>query len=375
MISKNEIEISVKDTGLGISQEDQSKLFKTFGKVIDKDNLALNAQGIGLGLLISNRLAYQISENKKAINLTSEIGAGSTFTFTISYLRSDATNESFSIPSDNHIGTFNFAGTLKFFPSNSAFFPNPFHAPKDCKESRENVYYDQTIVSKKQSEININPNRTSIHEDNKIYDKFSSFSIYSNNIMGQYKEKSGSQHDSSRNVRSIFIGEAGSIDIREFFDTEVGLEKKLEKFAIFFRFKTCKCPFALIVDDNDFNILALSQQLQRIGIKSDSALNGIEGVKKIKEKIHSSCCNFYKIIFLDVEMPFKDGVDTMKEIKDIYNENHHTNLNVVAVTGYNKSNTRVNKMVEMGADILMKPISIEVILLCVENIFRKKLMF
>lgn len=372
MISKNEIEISVKDTGLGISQEDQNKLFKAFGKVINKDNLALNAQGIGLGLLISNRLAYQISENKKAIHLISEVGSGSTFAFTISNLRTDAINESFSIPSDNHIGTFNFAGTLKFFPSNSGHFPNPFQFSKEgSKESNECVYYDPTIASKKQSEVNIkSPKR----DDNKLDDKFSSFTIYSNNIIGQYRERSGTLHDSSKNIRSIFIGEAGSIEMREFFDTDMGLEKKLEKFATLFRFKVCKCPFALIVDDNDFNILALSQQLQRIGMKSDSALNGIEGVRKVKDKIHSSCCNFYKIIFLDVEMPFKDGVDTMKEIKDFYTENHQSNLNVVAVTGYNKSNTRVNKMVEMGANILMKPISIEVILLCLENIFRKKLL-
>ena len=48
------IKISVKDTGLGISDEDQSKLFKSFSKVSDDK---INPRGIGLGLMISHKLA------------------------------------------------------------------------------------------------------------------------------------------------------------------------------------------------------------------------------------------------------------------------------------------------------------------------------
>lgn len=45
------IEVQVKDTGIGIKDEDQKKLFKLFG-FIDSTK-ELNTSGIGLGLHIS----------------------------------------------------------------------------------------------------------------------------------------------------------------------------------------------------------------------------------------------------------------------------------------------------------------------------------
>ena len=40
----------IEDTGIGISEEDQSKLFKLFGKLVSTENV--NSKGIGLGLYI-----------------------------------------------------------------------------------------------------------------------------------------------------------------------------------------------------------------------------------------------------------------------------------------------------------------------------------
>ena len=45
------VKIFVEDTGIGISQENQQKLFKLFGFVQDSNQM--NTQGIGLGLVIA----------------------------------------------------------------------------------------------------------------------------------------------------------------------------------------------------------------------------------------------------------------------------------------------------------------------------------
>ena len=45
------IKIDVEDTGVGIDEKDQDKLFKLFGFV--KDSHGVNTHGIGLGLVIS----------------------------------------------------------------------------------------------------------------------------------------------------------------------------------------------------------------------------------------------------------------------------------------------------------------------------------
>ena len=45
------IEISVEDTGLGISEQDQGKLFKLFGFLESTNHV--NKKGVGLGLAIA----------------------------------------------------------------------------------------------------------------------------------------------------------------------------------------------------------------------------------------------------------------------------------------------------------------------------------
>jgi hypothetical protein len=46
---------AVSDSGIGIKEEDQSKLFRFFGKV-GENNEEINPQGIGLGLTICNKV-------------------------------------------------------------------------------------------------------------------------------------------------------------------------------------------------------------------------------------------------------------------------------------------------------------------------------
>ena len=68
--------IRVRDTGLGISEENQKHVFERFYKV-DK---AHSGMGSGLGLSIAHEMLRQMGER---INLVSEEGKGSEFSFTI----------------------------------------------------------------------------------------------------------------------------------------------------------------------------------------------------------------------------------------------------------------------------------------------------
>lgn len=49
------LRFSVEDNGIGIKDEDKTKLFKMFGKV-GYDNEKINPHGIGLGLTICNKI-------------------------------------------------------------------------------------------------------------------------------------------------------------------------------------------------------------------------------------------------------------------------------------------------------------------------------
>jgi len=68
------VQFSVSDTGVGISKEDQGKLFTKFFRT----RLANTIEGTGLGLTISKRLVELMGGN---ISFTSQLKKGSTFTF------------------------------------------------------------------------------------------------------------------------------------------------------------------------------------------------------------------------------------------------------------------------------------------------------
>jgi len=72
------LQCSVVDNGIGISPQDQPKIFEEFNQL--KKNPADNAKGVGLGLSIAKRLVELHGGN---IWVASEPGSGSTFTFTI----------------------------------------------------------------------------------------------------------------------------------------------------------------------------------------------------------------------------------------------------------------------------------------------------
>jgi signal transduction histidine kinase len=71
------VEVSVADTGIGIAPEDQETVFEEFRQVGTADK---KAEGTGLGLALPRRF---IQLHGGQIWLRSEVGRGSTFTFTL----------------------------------------------------------------------------------------------------------------------------------------------------------------------------------------------------------------------------------------------------------------------------------------------------
>ena len=75
----------------------------------------------------------------------------------------------------------------------------------------------------------------------------------------------------------------------------------------------CDCPQILIVDDIDMNRFVLKQIfMSKFGILSDEAINGKEALQMIKTRTYQECCNNYKVIIMDFEMPIMNGIQVCK---------------------------------------------------------------
>jgi signal transduction histidine kinase/ActR/RegA family two-component response regulator len=85
-VSKSALTFAVTDTGIGMAQEDLRRVFKDFEQA-DNSNVR-KYSGTGVGLAISQRLANLLGSN---IEVTSQLGLGSTFRFTLTNVASPST--------------------------------------------------------------------------------------------------------------------------------------------------------------------------------------------------------------------------------------------------------------------------------------------
>ncbi len=88
-IQNNFIEFYVKDTGIGIQENDKSIIFERYGR-IENQNQHISAEGTGLGLSISMGLAKLLNGD---IWFESEANKGSTFYFSVPLREIEAIND------------------------------------------------------------------------------------------------------------------------------------------------------------------------------------------------------------------------------------------------------------------------------------------
>ena len=96
----------VQDTGIGIPKDRYDRLFKPFSQV--DSSTTRNYGGTGLGLVIAHRLTELMGGE---MSVDSEVGVGSTFSFTISTIAAQPVTKSLK-SKDNSFFDINFA--LKF---------------------------------------------------------------------------------------------------------------------------------------------------------------------------------------------------------------------------------------------------------------------
>jgi CheY-like chemotaxis protein len=103
----------------------------------------------------------------------------------------------------------------------------------------------------------------------------------------------------------------------------------------------------LVVDDNRVIRELVTRQLAKLGVQSDTAIDGKDAIEKLTGKS-------YDIVLMDVQMPEMDGITATQEIRRTEQEaGKHTTI--IALTGHG---SRV-ECIEAGMDdYIAKPMNI-----------------
>ena len=116
----------------------------------------------------------------------------------------------------------------------------------------------------------------------------------------------------------------------------------------------------LVVDDEPLMKDFLCETLGRKGYDVDSASDGTEAIRKIKERI-------YDLVLTDLKMPNVSGMEVLEAAKARY-----AATDVVVVTAYGTIETAVDAMKKGASDYITKPFSADAIEIVVDKIFEKQ---
>lgn len=108
----------------------------------------------------------------------------------------------------------------------------------------------------------------------------------------------------------------------------------------------------LIVEDNAHLRLSLVLQLHSLGIKADSAANGMEALRRVHEAD-------YCLILMDVQMPIMNGLEATAAIRNFEYGCGRRPVPIAAVTG--GGSTKEQCLRAGMSDYVEKPMTLEVL--------------
>ena len=341
---KEAINFSVKDTGIGISEEQKDKVFEVFTQA--DSSTSRKYGGTGLGLAISSKLVNLLGG---ALILHSEVGQGSTFSFTLEF------------PIESMDKKVNFdAHRIAIF------------SPKEIEMKHSNRYLEDYLTSYKEiSIVRFNDHKACLN--NKI--PFDVLYIHCSHIKKDRLTQLIDRYHHQTQI--ILVTQLHQRDVVAdlstkftsvlyepitFSKVEKSVKNILEKEREQFKSKEIKIEKSreesdyngiksLVVDDNIINQKMIVHTLKGLGIESDVAENGkIAFEMRIK--------NTYDIIFMDIQMPVMNGVDATHAILEYEEENGLKHIPIVAVTANALKGDRERFLAEGLDDYVSKPIQL-----------------
>ncbi len=351
---------SVRDTGIGISCEDQGKLFSDFFQA--DSTTTKKYGGSGLGLSISNSLLEKMGSS---LNVSSALNKGSTFSFSIeSRYENDEDDKcpdlkglkNIMVIDDNDSGLRIIENMLKHLNLTCETYTDPGKCIKRLKES---VQFDLILLDFNMPSLNGIEMAERIRQETGInYDKCPVAIMFSSREESEnyyYCQHAGIRHKIQKPVRmSGLIKLLARVSNRDY-ESEYKKPEISPKHKAETRISSQKINVILIAEDNSMSIMLLKSMIMRLLPKAVviEAKNGHEAVKLYKEYMPD-------LIFMDIHMPELDGYSAAACIRKA-EKDKGSQTPIIALTARASKGER-EKCLKLGMnDYISKPITLEYI--------------
>jgi len=308
------VRFEVKDSGIGVTSEQKAKIFEAFSQA--DTSITRKYGGTGLGLTISARFIELMGGQ---LDLHSEPGEGTTFFFTIDFEEVESVK-----------------------PLSKGKFSN-IHA----------LILESTIKTKKQDiylreYLDYYGVEYTLFSDKVEFDKYQSSAEYDLTFVDyEYLKEEDLSFYTEANpqlillTKSYFMKRIESMDLDIFksiyeplnstklkqalenYTSESFVNKKADRPVetprkVFDAESTRFNANVLVAEDNIINQKLIKRTLEDLGLRVSIASNGLEAFQKRKD-------GNFDLIFMDIQMPFLDGMEATKEIleyEEVYNQPH-----------------------------------------------------
>lgn len=339
--------LEICDTGIGISEEAQSRLFQTFSQA--NSSTTRKFGGTGLGLAISKRLIDLMTGE---IGVESSPDGGTRFWIEIPCLAPEQDLSSFSLP--------NLAGKCaKIVDScdTSRFvlerwirsFGCEVHSSRSIKSLfddfeaiRQNARppYDFIIVDKKRLDTHKRDWRRII--ESKDATDGSRIITLARRAKGDKPTRHQGSFQLDKPIRIQRLCEILADEITSIADEKTTHAEPCRTVSEHLR--------VLLVDDNITNRMIASQLLkQRHSITPETAANGREAIQALKQQD-------FDLVLMDCMMPEMDGYDASRAIREGQAGPSNIDVPIIALTANAMSGDREECLAAGMSDYLPKPI-------------------
>jgi len=352
-----EIHFAVSDTGIGIPEEMMSRLFQSFSQV--DASTTRNYGGTGLGLAISKRLVEMMGGR---IWAERREGGGSVFHFTITarpaqaaprhYLVEDQpalSGKRVLIVDDNPTNRKILSSQTRSWGMMPTVVESGIRA---MGLLRDGVRFDLAILDMQMPEMDGFELAARIHDlpDERRLPLIMLTSLGWRGADARAGEfaafltkpiKPSQLHNA---LTDIFDRRASNDEapLEKQLDLQIGMKSPLR---------------VLVAEDNAVNQKVALRMLERFGYRADVASNGVEALDAIARQ-------HYDLVFMDVQMPEMDGLETTRRIRELRPDTRPT---IIAMTANAMKEDREECLAAGMDDFVSKPITVKELLSTLER--------